>query len=309
MSSTHARCERLPPELRAKVLSFHPLAAAIPPSVSRSAKELFDDFIDAQTPRLRTLPFRVAGAASSANVALLVEPRAHPALEHVVRNAMLMLNGVGRDDAPPTWQLQIFHGTDNLQYLRTVLTADELEHVQLISLGVDNLSNLSHNELMCTHWLWSRVAAERVLVFQTDSLICRPGVDDFQSWDYIGAPWRHDDLWCVGKPWLTSVGGNGGFSLRSRQRTLECLDAHGYLRGQCEDVFYVEAMPKVGGVVADRASASRFSVESVWAPRPFGFHAAYKWLPSEQMEELLSATSRAYDDLEQQRDGPGRSAQ
>lgn len=58
---------------------------------------------------------------------------------------------------------------------------------------------------------------------------------------------------------------------------------------------------QVGGLVADRATASRFSVESVWAPRPFGFHAAYKWLPSEQMQELLSATSRAYDELEAQR--------
>lgn len=229
------------------MLSFHPLASAMPPSFSRSAKECYDEFIATQTPRLRALPFRVAAAATSSNVALLVEPRAHPALEHVVRNAMLLLNGVGRErgSSLPTWQLQIFHGTENLEYIRALLTADELEHVQLIDLGVDNLSNLSHNELMCTHWLWSRAAAERVLVFQTDSLICRTGVDEFQSWDYIGAPWRHDDLWCVGKPWLTSVGGNGGFSLRSRQRTLACLDAHGYLRGQCEDVFYVEAMPKV----------------------------------------------------------------
>ena len=31
---------------------------------------------------------------------------------------------------------------------------------------MDNLSNLAHNELMCTHWLWDRAAAERVLIFQ-----------------------------------------------------------------------------------------------------------------------------------------------
>ena len=123
---------------------------------------------------------------------------------------------------------------------------------------VDNLSNLSHNELMCTHWLWEQVrrpptrlsdhlsdhfsdrlspaslpaslsaslrasltaslslplcghcvaqaAAERVLIFQTDSLICREGVEAFAAYDYIGAPWSMDDLWCVGKPWLTQVG-------------------------------------------------------------------------------------------------------
>ena len=48
-------------------------------------------------------------------------------------------------------------------------------------LQVDNLTNASHNELMCTHWLWSRAAAERVLIFQTDSLVCRPGADEIAS--------------------------------------------------------------------------------------------------------------------------------
>ena len=188
------------------------------------------------------------------------------------------------------WQLQIFHGTDNLEFLRSRFSPAELAHVQLVSLEVDNLSPLAHNELMCTHWLWQRAAAERVLIFQTDSLICRRGIAEFDGWDYIGAPWREDDLWCAGKPWLMHAG-NGGFSLRSRAKTLACLDKFGYVRGQCEDVFYAEAMPKVGGRLADRQAALAFSVESVWAPAPFGFHAAYKWLTSEQMAELLSTIS------------------
>ena len=216
----------------------------------------------------------------SPQVALLIEPRCHKHLEYVIRNASWFLG--------PTWQLQVFHGSTNLQHIRAAFSAAELEHVQLLDLGVDNLSPLAHNELMCTHWLWSRAAAERVLVFQTDSLICRAGVEAFQRWDYVGAPWRADDLWCVGKPWLMAAG-NGGFSLRSRAKTLQCLDSAGYVCGQCEDVFYAENIPKVGGKLATRAEASRFSVESVYAPDPFGFHAAYKWLSSEEMHQLLHA--------------------
>ena len=83
----------------------------------------------------------------------------------------IQLNGVApEDEHTAEWQLQIFHGTQNLEYIRSVFSPAELHKMQLISLQVDNLSNLSHNELMCTHWLWSKVAAERVLVFQTDSL-------------------------------------------------------------------------------------------------------------------------------------------
>ena len=43
----------------------------------------------------------------------------------------------------------------------------------------------------------------------------------------------------------------------------------------------------MGGKLATRAEAARFSVESVYAPDPFGFHAAYKWLSSEEMHQLL----------------------
>jgi hypothetical protein len=156
----------------------------MPPTICRSSKELFDDFVAEQTPPLRRIPLRVAPRGSTDRVALLIEPRAHYALEHVVRNAMLFLNGprAGRakdarrevapdatpettpDAAPettpetaPAWQLQIFHGTANLEHIRAAFTPSELEHVQLVSLQVDNLSNLAHNELMCTHWLWEQV--------------------------------------------------------------------------------------------------------------------------------------------------------
>ena len=147
--------QRLPPALRAKVLAFHPQAAAMPPTICRSSKELFDDFLAEQTPPLRKIPLRVAPRGSSDRVALLIEPRAHYALEHVVRNAMLFLNGprargakdARREVAPemapemapetaPSWQLQIFHGTSNLEHIRAAFTPTELEHVQLVSLKV-----------------------------------------------------------------------------------------------------------------------------------------------------------------------------
>ena len=147
--------QRLPPALRAKVLAFHPQAAAMPPTICRSSKELFDDFLAEQTPPLRKIPLRVAPRGSSDRVALLIEPRAHYALEHVVRNAMLFLNGprargakdarreVAPETAPemapetaPSWQLQIFHGTSNLEHIRAAFTPTELEHVQLVSLKV-----------------------------------------------------------------------------------------------------------------------------------------------------------------------------
>jgi len=73
-----------------------------------------------------------------------------------------------------------------------------------------------------------------------------------------------------------------------------CASEYVHLRGQCEDVFYVETMPKVGGKVASREAGAKFAVESVYAADPLGFHAAYKWLTAEQMAELLEGISREY---------------
>jgi hypothetical protein len=117
-------------------------------------------------------------------------------------------------------------------------------------------------------------AAERVLVFQTDSLICRRGVDEFSAYDYVGAPWRLDQEWNHGSPWLAHAG-NGGFSLRRRSIALAMLDAIDYSRGEAEDMFFAEHIPRVGGQIASRQAAAQFAVEATdeSPPEPFGFRA------------------------------------
>ena len=236
---------KLPPELRARVLSFHPEAAAMPAVICKSARELFDAFIVEQLPRLRAAagPLAVAAPGSTDRVALLIEPRCHPALEHVVRNAMHFL-GDG-------WQLQIFHGTEQRGLPPRDLRADELRTCSCLTRGGQPLAARAQRADVHALAVAARGGRAYVLIFQTDALLLRRGVDDFLRWDYIGAPWRTDDLWCVGKPHLMEAG-NGGLSLRSRARTLETLDRFGYSRGQSEDVFYVDTH-EGGRALAPRA--------------------------------------------------------
>lgn len=139
------------------------------------------------------------------------------------------------------------------------------------------------------------VVAERVLVFQTDALLCRAGVDAFDGYDYVGAPWRTDLSWTSGVPWLAHAG-NGGLSLRSRRVALAAIDAIEYSRGEAEDMWFVEHAPRVGGRLAPRHVAATFAVEAVdeSPPVPFGFHAAHKYLPAARVEQLLRAIDHAY---------------
>ena len=172
----------------------------------------------------------------------------------------------------------------------------------LTNLGVDNLSRRAYSELLCSHWLWSRVTAERVLVFQTDALLLR-ALDEtdesrFGEFDYVGAPWRLDLSWTCGVPWLAHAG-NGGLSLRTRSSALAMIDAIEYSRGEAEDMWFVEHVPRVGGRLAPRDVAASFAVEAVdelegdGGPRvlPLGMHAAHKYLSAERVRRLLAAVA------------------
>ena len=231
-------------------------------------------------------------------------------MEHVIRNASYFLGRRG-------WQLQLVHsGTAaSHSYLCDLFRPEELACIQLVPLGVDNLTRRAYSELLCSHWLWEQVAAETVLVFQTDSLICRDGIDDLATaaaatgaslegggsleggahgrYDYCGAPFRLDQTWSRGVPWLAAAG-NGGFSLRSRAMALRMLDWVDYSRGEPEDVWFVEHTPRVGGRLASREAAARFAIEAVVTtdpPAPLGMHAPYKYVDAETMASLLAQVS------------------
>ena len=75
------------------------------------------------------------------------------------------------------------------------------------------------------------------------------------------------------------------------------LDAIDYSRGEAEDMFFVEHVPRVGGRLASRQAAAAFSLEAaddVGVIQPVGFHAAQKYLGRERVEGLLRAVERSY---------------
>jgi len=235
-----------------------------------------------------------AAAAVTARVAVIVEPRSDA--EVVWRTAQVMRNVAAM--LGPAWGMQVFHGKANCKLLKAHFTAEEQARVSWTGLGVDNLaSSQEYSSLLCSLWFWSRVAAETVLIFQEDALLCGPSLLAFLRFAYVGAPWQPTEAWVRGKPWLAGVGGNGGLSLRRRSLSLSCLDAASRQRGQWEDVFFVEALQQMGHSIAPACEATAFAVESVWHDAPCGMHKAYNYLSASQLAHLLRGVERAYSRL------------
>ncbi|OIW27892.1 hypothetical protein CONLIGDRAFT_716289 [Coniochaeta ligniaria NRRL 30616] len=122
-------------------------------------------------------------------------------------------------------------------------------------------------------WLWAQLqSAPRVLVFQTDSVLCSASptrAEDFFGYDFIGAPS------------LSGKGFSGGLSLRNPRLMLEIALA-GRLANdsaQTEEEWFVEQLRMRGGgaKLPTEEEAKKFAVGEVWYETPLGYHRPQRW--------------------------------
>ena len=248
-------------------------------------------------------------------IAIIVEPRAHPLLVPIVQNVMRVLG----DD----WKIQIFHSVTNEKYIQdSALRADiESGKVYLSKMLVENNISIGiYNSMMTSSYFWEQVLGEEVILFETDSVMCRSSgikLSKFsENYDYVGAPWgtfknacyvSRDDRynkWRVdmseptqkysSKPieFFEAQVGNSGFSYRNRKKTLEILTnyvpVNDYYYNFSSDLFYACAFQHSasGSRVPSVEQASHFSVETIMQDAPIGVHKPWLYLKTDEMEKL-----------------------
>lgn len=233
----------------------------------KPAGSLFQQFIEQTKDQLFAKPWLVAPAKPAVScMAVLVEPRVLPETEYVIRNINYFTEG---------WPILWFHGRKNAAQAGEL--AGRLQgNLKLVALEVDDLKN-NYNELLTSPMFWRKIPAENILVFQTDALLLRRGIQDFLGYDYIGAPWHFGGA------------GNGGLSFRKRSKMLEVLRRVNYKPALGnEDVFFVAQLKQIPETkLPTVAQAGEFSIETVFFPEPLGLHNAWHYLPAAQIQQLL----------------------
>jgi|TARA_Y100000296_G_scaffold82160_1_gene110834 hypothetical protein len=176
-------------------------------------------------------------------VAVIVETRRHKALPFVLNNVMSIL--------PDEWELQIFHGSNNLNYLVEVVQSDVVlknRDVYFNDLKIDSVSaDDSSLEIMLTEDFWNQIIGETVLYFECDSMLCfnsEHKVEDFEHFNYIGGYWGNQLYDLDGK---YPVVMNGGVSIRKKEFMLDIIknELQPYLESggnPCEDYFVTECV-------------------------------------------------------------------
>jgi len=169
---------------------------------------------------------------SSKNGLVIVETRKSKRLEIVLKNIAYYV---------PNWKLHIFHAPENKNFIKNILK-DSIDNVVFHELEIPIKTNQDYNFVIKDIAFWEKLKEhERVLIFQTDSLILRFGIEKFLTYDYIGAPWS---WWVERFKDSNRMGGNGGFSIRKVNTMIEIIKKYGHQKIETvpdyhnEDVFF-----------------------------------------------------------------------
>lgn len=201
--------------------------------------------------------------------AVIVETREIKDFGLIVKNHLHFL--------PKDYGLTVCHSYDNEKFVEEELK--DIIGVNWLVIGSMEMNNANYNKLLTSSYFWNLIPYEKCLIFQADSLLLRKGIERFETFDYVGAPWLNNAM--------PKLGGNGGLSLRSKSKTLETINKFHFNQGAHgnEDVYY---SMNLKGNKADKNIGMQFSVETIYFPKPIGLHAADKYLKPEQISEILT---------------------
>jgi Protein of unknown function (DUF5672) len=189
--------------------------------------------------------------------AVIIEARPFFFLPKVIRNTMFFLG--------PRWNLHIFCGELSHAFVQECFRDWNVSVTKFPHLG--RLTVNGYNGVLTSPRFWESFREDRILVFQSDSILSADNVEDFAAFDFVGAPCGRFDEGYVA---------NGGLSLRSRRLMLDCLSRSSYQPGLPEDVFFTKCVREMGVPMPDMKTATRFAVESLYTSHPVGVHGTDK---------------------------------
>jgi hypothetical protein len=199
--------------------------------------------------------------------AVIVETRLLPNLVSIIDQHMRYLD--------PTWKLIIYGTDENKQTL-----INHFPNADFYSLGQTSAYSIpQYNALLTSKEFWQSIPYEKILIFQSDSMLLREGIEQFLEYDYCGAPWK----------WQLH-GGNGGLSIRTKSIMLEIIKQWRFDKATCgnEDVYFSNRIESAGGRLAPREVCEKFACEAIFKLGTLGYHAIEKWLTAEQCNQIKS---------------------
>jgi len=235
------------------------------------------------------------------NVALLVESRIFYNTEFILRQFSRYL--------PVDFTMYIYV-TENVynNYFEIIQRLNNNINLRLLSNEFKLSSNVDYNNLMLNINFWNLfIEFERVLIFQSTSMIFHSGIEQFYKYDFIGAPFSPEYK-------ISTNIGNGGMSLRNIKAIIYCLknknkvrilryktyleNIKKYNNNHAEYIFYVYAMNQFKYNVANIETASLFAIKDFMYNNECMFSGKlYKFNEELYTKLLLKSIELTFEDV------------
>ena len=218
---------------------------------------------------------------NSPNAIVIVEPRAHKLLESVIENFDEFID--------KSWDLYVFHGKSHKDYAMSATQKIKERKVYLLPLETDNLTADEYNALFRQTDFWNRINAENILVFQTDTLICKDSqkkINDFMKFDYIGCG-IDNNLIGPNSYWgPTAFYGVGGLSFRKKKFMIECINKNkdNILP---EDMLFSKCVQDFSKNKPSVDDLNYFCTQNKYVKNSFGIHKTHVMLTDKENKEKL----------------------
>lgn len=202
---------------------------------------------------------------------IIIEPRKHPLLRKVIENF--------DEHMDPSWNLYVYHGESSAKYARECVRNVTKRKVILLPLGSDNMTSTDYNKLFKKKHFWDTVNAEKILVFQTDSVLCgksKKTINDYSDYDYIGC--SYDNKTIGTKMFIHwdpkyEFYGIGGLSFRNKSFMIDCINNNpGIPDDFPEDMFFSQCVARSKNRPPSAKVLNQFCTQFVYNENSFAAH-------------------------------------
>jgi hypothetical protein len=201
------------------------------------------------------------------NGCCLVETRVIGNLQDIIQQKHLNF-------IPRSWGLTLFLSEAN----KHLIHADMFDREVKIFYLPEYFPAPEYNKLLTSADFWSKLSCyDKVLIFQTDSELLRPGIEDFLQWSFIGAPDSRKE--CEGMM-------NGGLSLRDVEHHKIICNKYTYDGVDNEDWWFCKKLRIEKRCTPVSSHAKLFSIELDFSLDSLGCHAIEKYLTKEECKQI-----------------------
>jgi hypothetical protein len=216
---------------------------------------------------------------------IIVEPREHKLLKDVINNFDKNMS--------IEWDLYVFHGKSHRKFAEEAVSSVKDRNIYLLPLDTDNLTANGYNSLFKKLTFWNKIKAENILVFQTDTVVCKNGsneINKFLNYSYIGCPF--DDKKVGDHPLWGNYPfyGIGGLSFRKKSFMINCIKRHPNIEDNyAEDILFSKCIKDNGNpenITVD--VLNNFCTQHIYSKNSFGAHKVNIDLPNDQKNRFYS---------------------